>query len=385
MNVGPSTYWLFPESSFLSGTISVYASDQCEAAGSSTQSIGAGGYVYTVSDEAAAQAICAAVHADGRVYTVQQQALNLNLYLCVGVAPTSTNTAIPLTATNTTIPPTNTDIPPTPTDRRAIAAVRLSSANPGELSVEWDSPDEPVHDYRVRWAKVGDEFRTWTVLEYNAFPTAASYTISGLQGGARYKVTVRARYDGSAGPWTGEFEATVMDEESSQQLDQIVPPTNTTIPPTNTLIPPTNTLVPPTNTAIPPTNTLVPPTNTSVPPTNTVAPPTNTSVPPTDIPAPELGLRELEFVVLSGDPNGGFDVSWPVPSEYPVDYRINWAVETESYPTWTDLSGNAFPTVNAYTITGLAVDVCYKVRVRARYGGSAGDWTEVKGKINGSC
>ena len=41
--------------------------------------------------------------------------------------------------------------------------------------------------------------------------------------------------------------------------------------------------------------------------------------------------------------------------------------------------------MNADTITGLAADVCYKVRVRARYGGSAGDWTEVKGKINGSC
>ena len=90
-------------------------------------------------------------------------------------------------------------------------------------------------------------------------------------------------------------------------------------------------------------------------------------------------------MLLSGDPNGAIDVSWPLPSENPVDYRINWAVESENYPTWTDSSGNAFPAVNTYTITGLAADVCYKVRVRARYGGSAGDWTEVKGKVNGSC
>ena len=108
-------------------------------------------------------------------------------------------------------------------------------------------------------------------------------------------------------------------------------------------------------------------------------------MPPTNTAVPEVGPREIEFVVLSGDPNGALDVSWPVPSEYPVDYRINWAVEGEGYPTWTDMSGNAFPTVNAYTITGLDLDVCYKVRVRARYGGSAGDWIEVKGKINGSC
>ena len=258
MNVGPSTYWLFPESSFLSGTISVYASDQCEAAGSSTQGIGADGYVYTVSGEAAAQAICAAAHADGRVYTVQQQAGNHNLYKCVGVAPTATNTAIPPTATNTTIPPTNTDIAPTVSGPRAIAAVRLSSANPGELSVEWDAPGEPVHDYRVRWAKVGDEFRTWTVLEYNGFPTAASYTISGLEGGSRYKVMVRARYDGSAGPWTVEYEATVMAEAS-------LPSTNTAIPPTNTAIPATDTAIPATDTAIPATNTAIPATNTAIP------------------------------------------------------------------------------------------------------------------------
>ena len=46
------------------------------------------------------------------------------------------------------------------------------------------------------------QFRTWTVLEYNGFPTAASYTISGLEGGSRYKVMVRARYDG----WRGTVD-----------------------------------------------------------------------------------------------------------------------------------------------------------------------------------
>ena len=137
--------------------------------------------------------------------------------------------------------------------------------------MEWDAPGEPVRDYRVSWAKVGDDFRTWTVLEYNGFPTAASYTISGLEGGSRYKVMVRARYDGSAGPWTGEYEATVMDggilaadkhsdsgDEHSDSSDKYRhssdkyrhSPTSTAIPATNTAIPATNTSVPPTNTAI---------------------------------------------------------------------------------------------------------------------------------------
>ena len=289
MNVGPGTYWLFPRSSFLSGTITVYASDQCEATGSSTQAIGAGGYVVTDSGEAAAQAMCAAAHADGRLYSMIQQAINLDLYLCVGVAPTATNTTIPPTATNTTIPPTNTAIPPTPSDTRAIASVRLSSTNPGELWVVWDAPGDPARDYRVSWAKVGEAFRTWTDLDYNAFPTTASLTISGLESGSRYKVIVRARYVGAAGPWTVEVEADVMAEAS-------LPPTNTAVPPTNTAVPPTNTSVPPTNTLIPPTNTAVPPTNTPVPPTITLA--------------SDVGSRELEFVLLSGDPNGAIDVSW---------------------------------------------------------------------------
>ena len=194
VNVGPGTYWLFPANNFLSGTITVFASDQCEATGS-TQQIGADGYVYTASGEAAAGAMCAAAHTDGREYTVEQQAYSLNLYMCVGVAPTATNTAIPPsntpivpTATNTLMSPTNTAIPQTLADTRAIARVRLSSTNPGQLSVVWDSPGEQARDYRVSWAKADEAFRTWTDLDYNAFPTTASLTISGLEGGSRYKV-----------------------------------------------------------------------------------------------------------------------------------------------------------------------------------------------------
>ena len=109
MNVGPGTYWLFPQSNFLSGTITVYASDQCEAAGSTTQNIGADGYVHTADGLAMASAICNAAHADG-AYTARQQAFNANVWVCQELPPTATNTAIPPTATNTTIPPTNTTI-----------------------------------------------------------------------------------------------------------------------------------------------------------------------------------------------------------------------------------------------------------------------------------
>ena len=226
-------------SSFLSGTITVYASDQCEAAGSINAERSARTAMCTTADGMAmASVICNAAHADG-AYTARQQAFNANVWVCQELPPTATNTIRFRRQRRTQlIPPTNTTIPPTQSNSRAIASVRLSSTNPGELSVVWDAPGETARDYRVSWAKVGEAFRTWTDLDYNAFPTAASLTISGLDGGSRYKVIVRARYVGSAGPWTVEVEADVLAEAS-------LPPTNTAVPPTNTAVPPTNTAIPP--------------------------------------------------------------------------------------------------------------------------------------------
>ena len=83
------------------------------------------------------------------------------------------------------------------------------SNQPGVLEASWDVPSETPRDYRVSWAKVGESFRTWTDLSGNAFPTSPSYTITGLDEGVRYKVKVRARYNGSAGDWTEPVKADV--------------------------------------------------------------------------------------------------------------------------------------------------------------------------------
>ena len=61
----------------------------------------------------------------------------------------------------------------------------------------------------------------------------------------------------------------------------------------------------------------------------------------------------------------------------PRDYRVNWGPVGEEFPTWVDLSGNAFPTTSSYTIAGLTKSESYKVRVRARYDGYSGDWSEI--------
>ena len=278
VEVGSGEYWLFFEDNFLSGLITVYPDSTCPDLEIIQTSIGDDGVVYTTAGQDAAAALCAAGHDDGLAYTAQQSAFNANIWQCA--LPTPTNTPVP-TATNTPVPTaTNT---PVPVNNRAIAAVTLAINQPGELQASWDVPSETPHDYRISWAKVGESFPSWRDDHGNAYPTSPSYTITGLDEGVRYKVKVRARYNGSAGDWTEPFEVVVAIA------------TNTPIPPTNTPVPTaTNTPIPPTNTPIPPTNT--PDTTdqhdgatdlyTPIPPTATYTP-----VPPTNTPEADGDLH----------------------------------------------------------------------------------------------
>ena len=62
--------------------------------------------------------------------------------------------------------------------------------------------------------------------------------------------------------------------------------------------------------------------------------------------------------------------------DMPRDFRVNWTPVGEHFPTWIDLSGNAFPKTSFYTITGLDQDVRYKVRVCARFDGYSSSWSD---------
>ena len=107
--------------------------------------------------------------------------------------------------TDTPAPPTNT-----PEDPKAVSRVQLVSGQAGVIDVSWDTPSQAPKDYRVNWAKVGEGFPTWTDLSGNAFPTSNSYTITGLDHGARYKVRLRARYQsGGPGDWSARYEIDV--------------------------------------------------------------------------------------------------------------------------------------------------------------------------------
>ena len=261
-----------------------------------------------------------------------------------------TDTSSP-TATDTLVP-TETSTP-APVDSRAVIGVDAVSNRAGELSVSWNAPSETPVDYRISWAPIDENFKTWTDLSGNAFPTSPSYMITGLDHGVLYKVSVRARYGGSSGPWTEPVEALVMDE-TIEQVHQLQQQQQVIEPPTDTPVPPTNTPVPPTDTPVP----------------------TNTSLPPTNTPVPLEISRDVTNVHLTSSQPGELTVTWNAPSDPPHDYRVMYSRVDEDYKTWRDSSGNAFPTSTSITLTGLDQGVRYKVKVRARYNGSSGDWSQ---------
>ncbi len=88
-----------------------------------------------------------------------------------------------------------------------------------------------------------------------------------------------------------------------------------------------------------------------------------------------LGPRDIGRITLTGDTPGVIEASWVAPSEAPAGYRISWAQAGDPYLTWTDSTGNAFPTDPSRTITGLEEGTEYKAKMRATYGGTSGDWS----------
>ncbi len=131
--------------------------------------------------------------------------------------PVPTDTSVPPTSTplptNTPLPPTDTPAPTNttvPADAQAVSNVQLTSNQAGVLAVTWDAPSQTPSDYRIAWAKDDEDFKNVQDTSGNAFPTSPSYTITGLDGGVRYKLKVRSRYSGERnGGWTDEYSAVV--------------------------------------------------------------------------------------------------------------------------------------------------------------------------------
>ena len=93
-------------------------------------------------------------------------------------------------------------------------------------------------------------------------------------------------------------------------------------------------------------------------------------------PVPLRDPRDIGVVTLNSTVPGIIDISWDAPDQTPANYRVSWAKAGEPYLTWTNLAGNAFPTVPFHTITGLEEGGEYRIKVRASYSGTSGDWSD---------
>ena len=85
--------------------------------------------------------------------------------------------------------------------------------------------------------------------------------------------------------------------------------------------------------------------------------------------------RSVTDVSLAHNDSHHLTIKWEEPELRPKDYRVSWARTSETYKTWSDNSGNAFPTETFHAVSDVQRGEEYKVRVRARYEDSPGPWS----------
>ena len=66
--------------------------------------------------------------------------------------------------------------------RGAIANLQLTSTTAGTLTVSWDAASPVPTDYRIDWAKSGEDYKSWKVDEGHKYPdpSATTATITDL-------------------------------------------------------------------------------------------------------------------------------------------------------------------------------------------------------------
>ena len=219
-----------------------------------------------------------------------------------------------------------------------VVNLQLSSTSAGELTVSWDAASPVPTDYRIDWAKSGEDYQSWTVDEGHKYPdpSATTATIADLDHDTEYQIRMRARYykgehlgNSWGGPWA-EATITVTGEPAETPTPE-----------------------------------------------------------PSPEPTPEAGT--IETLTATDDDAGQLVLTWSAPAApnaTPTDYHVSWAKSTEDYPADTTTDGNAHSTTATYTLAGLDYDTDYNVRVRARYTDGEntdspwnGPWTETTAQV----
>ena len=222
----------------------------------------------------------------------------------------------------------------------AVANLQLTSTTAGTLTVSWDAASPVPTDYRVDWAKSGEDYKSWKVDEGHKYPdpSATTTTITDLSHDTEYKIRMRARYyrgehEGKSwgGPWA-TATITVAGEPAETPTPEPVQEEEST-----------------------------------------------------------TAAGTIETLTATDDDNGQLVLTWEAPAApnaTPTDYHVNWAKSTEDYPADTAEAGNDHPTDTTLTLTGLDFDTDYNIRVRARYtdGENAdspwnGPWTETTARV----
>ena len=220
----------------------------------------------------------------------------------------------------------------------AIANLQLTSTTAGTLTVSWDAASPVPTDYRIDWAKSGEDYPSWKVDEGHKYPdpSATTATIADLDHDTEYQIRMRARYykgehlgNSWGGPWA-EATITVTGEPAETPTPE-----------------------------------------------------------PSPEPTPEAGT--IETLTATDDDAGQLVLTWSAPAApnaTPTDYHVSWAKSTEDYPADTTTDGNAHSTTATYTLAGLDYDTDYNVRVRARYTDGEntdspwnGPWTETTAQV----
>ena len=225
-------------------------------------------------------------------------------------------------------------------DPGAVANLQLTSTSAGELTVSWDAASPVPTDYRVDWAKSGEEYQSWKVDDGHVYTaeTATTTTITDLSHDTEYKIRMRARYyrgehEGKSwgGPWA-EATITVAGEPAETPTPEPVQEEESTT---------------------------------------------------------EAGA--IDTLTATDDDTGQLVLTWgspAAPNATPTDYHVNWAKSSEDYPADTAEAGNDHPTDTTLTLTGLDFDTDYNIRVRARYTDGEntdspwnGPWTETTAQV----